>query len=73
MRFRPLRLPVSLPAMFAFGLAVTLGCAGAGTSTGGAGSSGSGTGPSTRPIESTSRLQRPASDANCFRPRAVSE
>ena len=43
MRFRPLCLPRSLPALLACGLAITLGCAGAGSSTGKAGSSGSGT------------------------------
>ena len=37
MRFRPLCLPRTVPALFAFGLAVTLGCAGAGSSTGTAG------------------------------------
>jgi hypothetical protein len=44
MRFRPLCLPWSRSALFVFGLVVTLGCAGASTSTGAAGSSGSGSG-----------------------------
>ena len=58
MRFRPLCLSRSLPALFACGLAVTLGCAGAASSTGKAGSSGSGTAGTSAPARGHVRQPR---------------